>query len=293
MRLNEPGLVNTPTSDGPAGDGVARRSAVRLIATDLDGTLLNSEGIVPEANRRALQRAVGRGVHLALVTARRASSTRTIADLLGLPCARIIHNGARTWDWSGVELGHYRIPLGLAEEIAQYADRHDIGLIMTIDEVNYYGGGSRVVWRDNEDKVTRTNVEALVAPPTRIIVAGAEAIDRLWGRFGNAPDSIVVHRYYSRVGAIESAVITHPRATKENALAELCERYSINPDEVMALGDAEADAGMLRWAGVGVAMANGMPEAHAAATWIAPSHDEAGVAAAVERFVDDGSESLD
>jgi 5-amino-6-(5-phospho-D-ribitylamino)uracil phosphatase len=95
----------------------------------------------------------------------------------------------------------------------------------------------------------------------------------------------VLHRYYSREGAAISAVLTHPRATKEDALAELVEQIGVRREEVLALGDAEADAGMIRWAGVGVAMGNAMPEARAAADWVAPSHDEAGLAAAIERFV--------
>jgi 5-amino-6-(5-phospho-D-ribitylamino)uracil phosphatase len=70
-----------------------------------------------------------------------------------------------------------------------------------------------------------------------------------------------------------------------NALSELCAEEGIHAEEVLALGDAEADAGMLRWAGVGIAMANAMAEARAAADWLAPSHDAAGVAAALDRFV--------
>jgi hydroxymethylpyrimidine pyrophosphatase-like HAD family hydrolase len=54
---------------------------------------------------------------------------------------------------------------------------------------------------------------------------------------------------------------------------------------VLALGDAEADAEMLRWAGVGVAMGNAMNEALQAADWVAPSHDDAGFAAALGRFI--------
>ncbi len=54
---------------------------------------------------------------------------------------------------------------------------------------------------------------------------------------------------------------------------------------VLALGDAEADVPMLRWAGIGVALGNGMPEALAAADWVAPDNDDAGFAAALERFV--------
>jgi 5-amino-6-(5-phospho-D-ribitylamino)uracil phosphatase len=266
-----------------SGQRLAR--SIRLIATDLDGTLLDSSGGVPPANRNVLERAVRAGVQLALVTARRASSTEAIASSLNLPCARIIHNGARMWDWTGVEVHHLCLPLPLARAIASFADEHQIGLIVTIDEINYYGAGARNLWRDVDDVVVATNLEALVGAPTRMIAAGTEGIDLICDRFGDALDSVVVHRYYSRVGAIESAVMTHPRATKRNALATLCERSAIDPAEVLTLGDAEADAEMLAWAGVGVAMANAMEEARSAASWIAPSHDESGVAAAIERFV--------
>jgi HAD superfamily hydrolase (TIGR01484 family) len=258
---------------------------IRLIATDLDGTLLDSAGAVPTANRQALGRAIEQGVRVAIATARKASSTAAIIDHLGVPCARVIHNGARMWDWHGDEVRHYRLPMALAEQIADFADRWSISLIVTVDEVNYYASGAQSLWPNSDDVAVRTNREALVGPPTRIIAAGPEGIDRLCDAFGMASDSLVVHRYYSRVGAIESAVLTHPRATKAEALAELCERHGIAPAEVMTLGDAEADAEMLRWAGVGVAMGNAMEEAIRAADWIAPSHDQAGVAAAIERFV--------
>ena len=258
---------------------------IRLIATDLDGTLLNSEGVVPEANLRALRLALARSVRLVLVSARKASSTADVAAMLDLPCARIAHNGARAWDWSGVEQRHFRVPLELAQRIAHFADSHHLGLITTVDERNYYGGARHWRWHNEEDVVVRTNVEALVAAPTRIIVVGRPGIDLLCTEFSQDFDSMVIHRYYSRDGALESAVITHPRATKEDALIQLCTAYALHQPDVLALGDAEADAGMLRWAGVGVAMGNAMPEARAAADWVAPSHDEAGFAAAIERYV--------
>lgn len=289
MRLSEPVQENIQSNVHPTAVPAARARRtshpIRLIATDLDGTLLNSAGLIPDANRHALDRALRLGVRLVLVTARRASSAAAIADLLGLPCARIVHNGARMWDWSGEELAHYRLALPLAQAVAGFADQHGIGLIMTVDEVNYYGGGARTLWRDLDDIVVPTNLEALVAAPTRIIAAGAAGIDLLYEQFAGAADSVVVHRYYSRVGAVESAVMTHPMATKRWALADLCRRHAIDAAEVMTLGDAEADAEMLAWAGVGVAMANAMDEARAAASWIAPSHDDAGVAAAIEQFI--------
>jgi hypothetical protein len=263
------------------------RPRIRLIATDIDGTLLNSENMLPMANRRALVQALEQGVQLALVTARKRASTYAVADMLGVACACIAHNGARMWDWDGRELRHLVIDPALAQEIARFADRRAIPLILTVDEINYYSPAYPLnpTLRGSEDRLVASSQDALIAPPTRIIVTGSEGVDVLCAAFGNAPDSIVVHRYYSREESIVSAVLTHPRATKEDALAELTQRIGLRPRDVLALGDAEADAGMLRWAGVGVAMGNAMPEARAAAHWIAPTHDEAGLAAAVERFV--------
>lgn len=259
---------------------------IRLIATDIDGTLLDSTDSVPGRHRSALQEAVERGVLLALVTARRRASTLAVARALELPCACISHNGARVWDWNGDELRHLTLDRGLAREVIRFADRRDIPLIVTIDERNYfdrrYPKSPSLLGSD--DQVVASLEAILSAAPTRIIAAGGR-IDELCDAFGQARDSIVLHRYYSRLGSIASAVVTHPRAVKEDALALLAERAGIRSHDVMALGDAEADAGMLRWAGVGVAMANAMPEAIAAADWVAPSNDEAGLAVAVSRFV--------
>lgn len=269
------------------GNDRSETRRIRLIATDIDGTLLNSENLLPSANRRALIQALEQDVQIALVTARKRSSAYVIAEQLGIPCACIAHNGARAWDWQGQELRHLVIDFALAQEIAVFADRHAIPLILTVDEVNLYSPAYpfRAEFRSSEDRQVASTLGALTSPPTRVIATGKAGVDLLCDAFGSAPDSIVVHRYYSREGSVASAVLTHPRATKEDALAQLTEQIRVRPDEVLTLGDAEADAGMLRWAGVGVAMGNAMPEARAAADWVAPTHDEAGLAAAIERFV--------
>ncbi len=260
---------------------------IRLIATDIDGTLLDSENRLPPVNVQVLQQAVAGGVHIALVTARKVNTTRRIAALLDLPCALIAHNGARIWDWAGHELRHLTVALELAQAIAGFADVHDIPLMTTVDEVNYYGPGYplKLEGQSRDDQRVPTNIAAVMGAPTRIIVVGARGIELLAEAWGQAADSLVIHRYYSREGAMYSAVLTHARANKADALNELCGKTGIAASEVLALGDAEADAPMLRWAGIGVAMGNAMAEARAAADWVAPDHDAGGFAAAVERFV--------
>jgi len=263
------------------------QSNIRLIATDIDGTLLNSANELPAANRWVLQQALKRGVRLALVTARKQASTLAVAQLLDLPCACIAHNGARIWDWNGTELRHLVIPMHDARRIATLADEQHVPLILTVNEINYYSPAypfDTSLGIPSEQPVERC-VDALHAAPTRIIVAGERGITLLGDMLGSAPEQIVLHRYYNRDNTLESAVITHPHATKESALALLAEQIGVAPNDVLTLGDAEADAGMLGWAGVGVAMGNAMPEARAAADWIAPAHDDAGFVAAIERFV--------
>lgn len=265
-------------------------SKIQLIATDIDGTLLDSTNQLPAANRRALAKAVARGVRVALVTARKQASTLAIADVLGVPCACVAHNGARVWDWHGTELRHLVIPIEHARRIAELADEARLPLILTVNEINYYSPAYPVNAVDiilSEQPVAHC-VDALHAPPTRIIVAGERGITLLGTMLGAAPEQVVLHRYYTRDNTLESAVITHPQATKESALALLIEQIGVARDAVLTLGDAEADAGMLQWAGVGVAMGNAMPEARAAADWIAPAHDDAGFAAAIEKFVLNG-----
>lgn len=260
---------------------------IRLIATDIDGTLLDSDSQLPPLNRAVLEAALKANVRLALVTARKQSSTFAVAELLSLPCACIAHNGARIWDWQGHELQHLVVDLELAREVARFAERTAIPLIMTVNEVNYYSSSypGRIPDELPGEQRVRGMEQVLDTAPTRIIVTGTAGVDAICSAFGDAPDSVVLHRYYSREGSMASAVLTHPRANKSDALAVLVGGIGVQPTEVLALGDAEADAGMLAWAGVGVAMGNAMPQARAAAQWIAPSHDEAGFAVAVRKFV--------
>ena len=260
---------------------------ISLIATDIDGTLLDNENRLPAANRAAIHAAVAQGVRFALVTARKGSTTRRVADQVGVPCALIAHNGARIWDWDGTSLANWTLPLDVTLAVADFADEHAIPLLLTIDEVNYYGPqyprqfGAATA----DDRSTLTNRAAVVGVPTRIITVGEDNINTLTAAFGTVNDTLVLHRYYTRLGAMYSAVITHTQANKATALATLCRHNAIAAEAVLALGDAEADVPMLRWAGTGVAMSNGMDEAIAAADWLAPPHTEEGFARAVERFV--------
>jgi hydroxymethylpyrimidine pyrophosphatase-like HAD family hydrolase len=128
-----------------------------------------------------------------------------------------------------------------------------------------------------------TNLATVEAPPTRFMVTGERGVSLLLDRFGGARLRIV--RHFRADGTLLDAAVTAAGGTKEAGLAVLCEAEGIPLAEVLAIGDAESDAGMLRAAGVGVAVEDGSPEAKAAADWIAPAAADCGVAAAIRRYL--------
>ncbi len=78
--------------------------------------------------------------------------------------------------------------------------------------------------------------------------------------------------------------VVHPHANKANAVAKIASIASVAPKHVMAIGDAPNDVEMIRWAGLGIAVANAWPEAQQAAHTVVPSNDDDGVAEALETY---------
>lgn len=257
---------------------------IRLIISDIDGTLLDLNGDLPPANVAALAEAVGGGVRLALATIRKRDSTERVSTQLGVPCALVCDGGATIYDERGDHLQSLTIPLDLARAIAALADEHRLPLVTTIDELNYYAPGAHPLAHIVAAGVdVESNLAALDRPPSRFIVRGEAGAALLMHAFAGAPLRFV--RHYRPDGTLYDAALTNADATKESALALLCNRWAIDPSEALALGDSEADIGMIRMAGVGVALGNAHPPVKDAADWVAPSAGEAGLAAAVRRFV--------
>lgn len=258
---------------------------IRLIASDFDGTLMAPGGEIPPENAAALREAAARGVRIAFATVRIRSTALRVAGGLEFPFSLVCQGGATVFDESGRLLRETVIPLDLAREIAAFADRKGIGLLTTIDEEHSWGPGydPGLPGLPGPREVLSTNLEAVTRAPTRFMVTGARGVDLLLRGFPGAPLHVV--RHFRADGTLVDAAITAAEATKEAGLAVLCGALGIPMGEVLAVGDAEADVGMIRAAGVGVAVANAPADVRAAADWVAPPAAECGVAAAVRRFV--------
>jgi len=268
---------------------------IKLVALDIDGTLLNSQGLIPKANRRAISRARERGVKVVLATARAFLSAVPFAQQLDLDTPLICANGAVIKDLKGIEWWSRGIDLGMARKIAAWADAGGHALVTLVGDYIYYTWPASWAGEDWEprsyDRVVHSNVAALTAPPLRIIAVGEETSRALLERFAAQTRGKVRFDRYERDGRLFSVVAVHAAASKESALAFLCAGWGLSAAQAMALGDNLPDLGMLHWAGIGVAMGNAPPRMHESVEWVAPSNNEAGVAWAIQRFVLDQENS--
>jgi Cof subfamily protein (haloacid dehalogenase superfamily) len=261
-------------------------SRIDLIALDLDGTLLDPrDDSVSPANRRAIHAALAAGVRIVLVTGRGADAPERLVRELNLNLPAICAHGALTKDFlAGRTLGHIPVPLVHALPLIEFAEQNRLNVAVYVEERFYRLEGMHLYMEDQLGAHWR-EVPSLVAAvrtaPTFIRFLGREAVAAMRQAFPEHP----VHFKYETWGDFEECAITSVEATKKNALERLCADLEIPSDRVLAMGDSRNDVPMMRWAGVGVAMANAQREVREAVEHVTAACDRDGVARAIERFV--------
>ena len=260
----------------------------KLIALDLDGTLLNSALRLSDGNGEALRQAIAGGLQVVLATSRWYGLAKRTADRVGIETPLICSNGAivkRPSD--GHELLHLYLDEELAREAVTLGDDRGWEMFTTIGEATYMRmrpgiiperlpGGLKIAERQSDHLGE--------APPSCVLIFGEEAVGEIERRFLAEYGERARFSFNRPLGAQHYVVLTHPAAEKASALELVCDELGVHPHEVIAMGDSESDLGMLRLAGLGIAMRNSPDEVKRAALHIAPSNDEDGVAWAVRRF---------
>jgi len=258
--------------------------AIRLLVSDIDSTLV-WRGLLPPTNATALNHIRQQGVQVVLATVRKYSSAKEISDLLGFACPLICEGGATTYDVDGTCVAATAIDADVMRQIATIADTAGIPLLLTSHGVNFATAGAiqELTSFDVGTHQVATAMSVVVQQQiTRLIVAEPHHVEALAAAIAHLP--VRIARHYNRAGVLEDAVITHPDATKEAAVAAWCARHGWTWQEVLAIGDAEADLAMVQHAAIGVAPANAQPAVKAVANWVAPYAEDGAVAAAVQRF---------
>ncbi len=255
-----------------------------LIALDLDGTLLDSQERVSPRNRRAIESALAAGIRIVLVTGRGVDMPIRVSRELGLNLPVICCHGALTKDFGANRtLGHIPVPLQYAKPMIEFSEREGLSVAIYAEEFFYRLEGSQLHMDDMRGPAWRqvkTFADVMHTAPTFIRFLGRESVDAMEEEFRDLP---LHFKYETWLDFVECAV-TSRDATKQRALARLCADFQVPAERVLAIGDSRNDVPMLRWAGVGVVMANALPEVREAVKHVTASNEDDGVAQAIETF---------
>lgn len=282
---------------------------IRLLALDLDGTLLDSHGRITEGNRAALEEARACGVRVALVTGRRFRDARPIALELGLDVPLIAHNGALTKHAETLEtVAVLPLPLSAARralEIGRAAcadpllsdDHEGLGLLVYDHlrgdnrAVQAYVSWSRRIHGDEGYEAVRqvdSLEEYLDHEPVHLAFSGeCDEMQTLGTRVRTELSNdvrVFITTYPKRDFALLD--IVHPQASKGVGVAAAAAELDVTREEVMAIGDNLNDVEMLSYAGTGVVMGNAESSLlEIEGLYKTTGNDEDGVARAIERFI--------
>ena len=282
---------------------------IRLIALDLDGTLLDSRGELSAGNRAAITAARARGAAVALVTGRRFRDARPLALELGLDVPLIAHNGALTKHAHSLEtVSAILMPVESARAVVRLGRAHGADALVSDDHVGagllvydhvsagntalekYIAWSRRVLGEDAAAAIRRVPSleEYLDHDPLHIAFSGGCTATERLAEVMRAELGASVRLLLTLYPKMDFALldILNPDASKGAGLAAVAAEQGLTRDEVMAVGDNFNDLEMLEWAGTGVVMANADASLREGGRFhTTAANDEDGVAAAIERFV--------
>lgn len=284
---------------------------VKLIAIDMDGTLLNEKGEVSLANAQAIRSAQKQGVHVVIATGRSYNGALGVLQPAEIDCPIIHLNGACTRSLDGELLRSVRLDNKTAHMIHQafqetgiYHELYtDDGIFANRDGYNHLKV-EMDLWKSANPAIQPEMMQMMVKKQFR----QAQVRDHMFLEDVIAEPSYQIYKIlafsmmhekleqaHSKVAGLDNIVITssannnieinHLEAQKGKALAELASRWDIPLAETMAIGDNRNDLSMLQMAGIGVAMGNAEQEIKDLCDFVTRPNDEDGVAFAIQKFV--------
>ncbi len=271
----------------------------RLLAVDLDDTLLNSSSQISARNREAIREAADAGIEFLIVTGRMFRTSVGFLEQLGFvdDCPLINYHGALVKKARSREtLLHRPIPNQLAVQVLEEAEKTDYHVSVFIEDDLY-------IREENEYSRYYQSFSGIELQPVG-------KLSTFLQKNGSSPTKMSIIRWDGTIDDIEESLrisftdqlailqsrpyfleITDRLATKGQTLNWYTKQRGIKPEEVIAVGDGPNDLDMLAFAGLGVAVANARPEVKKVADVITASNDDDGVAAIIESYIFNGGKS--
>jgi len=260
----------------------------KLIAIDIDDTLINDDKEVTPATQQALEQAVAKDVVVTLATGRAYASAQKIARQTGLNVPIITYQGALIKNLMDEKVLYERyVPKDAAHKLFEYCIEHNLHLQVYIDDKLYAREENQKL--KDYSELNRTpyfiepNFKKLIAQktPKMLIIDDPAYLDEIAPVLRELLGS-EVHITKSKPHFLE---IMHFEGTKGHALTFLANHFDVDMAQTMAIGDSWNDHEMLEAAGLGVAMGNAIQALKDIADDVTLSNNEDGVKAAIEKFV--------
>jgi Cof subfamily protein (haloacid dehalogenase superfamily) len=263
--------------------------SIKLIAMDLDGTLLDSEKMISARNLAAIEAAKRQGVYVTVATGRMFLSAAYFGRAMGANAPLICCNGGMVQQMDAAEpVFERQFPSETVRELLDLCHARDWYVQWYIGK-DIYAEDFRqeyfYAYRTVRDFKLIEVGDAYASHTEHVIQCVARDLQ------GRVPEIVaeINERFAGRVcpqqNTGQSVDLTPPHVDKALGVSALAARLGLSADEVMVCGDADNDLPMLRWAGTAVVMANGLPQAKELATYQAASNDDDGVGRAIEELV--------
>ena len=240
----------------------------KLIALDLDGTLLNLSGTVSSENQHWIRIVRDAGIEVTIATGRmRRGMVPKVVELLGLTAPIVTGNGGEVWTANGQLLERHPLALDDVCFLRDLANSHDC---------DFWASGVDFL-SDRDNFPNDVSIQQWIKFGFRS--GGDAVIQAIWKQLRECDRYEVTNSHPLNIEVNVKSI------TKAHGLQRVCYELGISPSQVVAIGDSLNDVSMLRWAGLGIATRNAQAETKQAADWITAHCLEDGVAEAIKKLL--------
>lgn len=266
----------------------------KLIAIDMDGTLLNSKNQLSNRTIQTLKRVREKGVETVIATGRLYKSASYYANLLGISNSIITSNGALMLDEKGNVLYENTLDKEKLEKIVKLSSKHNIyhhfysrdkfyAQYISKEVLKFYNEGNQKmnidvqVYKNLSEIVNNKDIK--IHKCLYIENHGKEKLEKLDLELKSIEGLNITSSWHNNIEVMNKDV------SKGKALEELCKIKNINPEQVIAIGDNQNDIPMLDYAGYSIAMGNALDLVKNTADHITLTNDQDGLAVALEKII--------
>lgn len=271
---------------------ITTQQPIKLIAVDLDGTLLNSQHELSDRNEKALKDAMAKGIKVIIATGKTFPSAAHIIKRLGITLPGVFVQGTTIYNADGTLHNQKTLDINIARQVITFAE--DRGYHMAVYS------GKRILVRYTDKRVEELTTHfgeplpEAVGPLQNIL--DTIPVNKVLAVAPADPHRIAALRWQLSMqlngtatllnaGISDMLEVLPPGASKGGMVKALIKELGVPANQVLACGDAENDVEMLELAGIGVAMGNANQHIKSIANVVVATNDNDGVAEAVERFV--------